>query len=293
MASAGASAFKSPKIPRRPKTPETRQVHFGSQIKPATATATATATPASGAVSEGITGYTTANSPSGGFSAGIDGVTAPSTARATTTTAATTRATASVPEEKGSNQPTSFPALGLGPNAQPQWHISADPTQSLAQQVPTGFVSPAPQQHQFLPPQFHPHPHPAPFISAGQNQFTPSPITYIGIGPQSPAVNTANMGDYQNAAPPVHGMNFQPPVPDTTFGPMQHVYVPRFDNGLAGVPVGAYAGVQVCPPSSFSFVAPSAPLLSPVPMTTPACTTVVVPKTFYLNGYTYYASLLS
>jgi hypothetical protein len=76
---------------------------------------------------------------------------------------------------------------------------------------------------------------------------------------------------------------------------MQHVYVPRFDNGLAGVPVGAYAGVQVCPPS-FSYiapVAPTAPLLSPVPTTTPAaCTTVVVPKTFYLNGYTYYASYL-
>ncbi|KAG4262250.1 hypothetical protein FPRO03_11123 [Fusarium proliferatum] len=247
MASAGASAFKSPKIPRRPKTPETRQVHFGSQIKPSTATATpasaSTSTYTSGAVSEGITGYTTANSPSGGFSAGINGVTAPSTARATTTTAAPP-ATTSAPEEKGSNQPTSFPALGLGPNAQPQWHISADPTQSLAQQVPTGFVSPTPQ-HQFLPPQFHPHPHPAPFISAGQNQFTPSPITYIGIGPQSPAVNTANMGDYQNTAPPVHGMNFQPPVPDTTFGPMQHVYVPRFDNGLAGVPVGAYAGQPV------------------------------------------------
>ncbi|KAF5579070.1 hypothetical protein FPCIR_11332 [Fusarium pseudocircinatum] len=247
MASAGASAFKSPKIPRRPKTPETRQVHFGSHIKPATAAANPASASAStsGALSEGITGYTTANSPSGGFSAGINGVTAPSTARATTTTTtAATGAAASAPEEKGSNQPTSFPALGLGPNAQPQWHISADPTQSLAQQVPTGFVSPTPQQHQFLPPQFHPHPHPAPFINAGPNPFTPSPITYIGIGPQPPTVNTANMGDYQNAAPPVHGMNFQPPVPDTTFGPMQHVYVPRFDNGLAGVPVGAYAGVQ-------------------------------------------------
>ncbi|RKK15341.1 hypothetical protein BFJ68_g156 [Fusarium oxysporum] len=280
MASAGASAFKSPKIPRRPKTPETRQVHFGSQTKPDTSASASTS--ASAAFNEGITSYTTANSPSGGFSAGINGVTAPSTARATTTTTAT-RATTSAPEEKGSNQPTNFPALGLGPNAQPQWHISADPTQSLAQQVPTGFVSPTPQQHQFLSPQFHP----APFINAGQNQLTPSPITYIGIGPQSPAVNTANMGDYQNTAPPVHGMNFQPPVPDTTFGPMQHVYVPRFDNGLAGVPVGGYAGVQVCAPS-FSYVAPTAPLLSPVPMTTPACTTVVVPKTFYLNGYTYY-----
>ncbi|KAF4341415.1 hypothetical protein FBEOM_4663 [Fusarium beomiforme] len=234
MASAGASAFKSPKIPRRSKTPESRQVHFGSQPKPTTCASVSTST----GPKERIAGYASANSPSGGFSAGINGVTAPSTARPTTTTASAT-ATTSAPQEEASNQPSSFPALGLGPNAQPQWNISANPTQSLAHQVPTGFVSPTPQQ-QFISPQFHP----APFIHPGQNNITPSPITYIGIGPQSPAVNTANMGDYQNAAPPVHGLHFQPPVPDTTFGPMQHVYVPRFDNGLTGVQVGGLAGVQ-------------------------------------------------
>jgi hypothetical protein len=95
------------------------------------------------------------------------------------------------------------------------------------------------------------------------------------------------MGDYQNAAPPVHGLHFQPPVPDTTFGPMQHVYVPRHDGGLAGLQVGA--------PASFNFVSAAPFAISPTPLTassTSSYTTVVVPKTFYLNGYTYYASLL-
>lgn len=44
--------------------------------------------------------------------------------------------------------------------------------------------------------------------------------------------------DYANAAPPVHGVNFQPPVPDNRYGPMLHTYVPRHD----GVP---YYGHQV------------------------------------------------
>ncbi len=79
------------------------------------------------------------------------------------------------------------------------------------------------------------------------------------------------MAYYRNAAPPPCGVNFQPPVPDTTFGPMPHVYVPRFDGGYdAGVQVG-HSPVQFFPAA-------------------PACTTVLVPKTFYVNGYTYYAS---
>ncbi|KAF4453098.1 hypothetical protein F53441_4158 [Fusarium austroafricanum] len=274
MASAGASGFKSPKIPRRPKTPEAR-VHFEPQAKPAASSSASTA------FNERITGFTTANSPSGGFSSGINGVTKPSIAPGVTTTASTT-ATTSAPEPKVSNQPSSFPALGLGPSCQPQWHISANPTQSLSHQGPGGFVSPlAHHQQQFLSPQFHP----ASFNNIGPSNITPNSITYIGIGPQPPTANNANMGDYQHTAPPVHGLNFQPPVPDTTFGPMQHVYVPRFDGGLAGVQVGA--------PATFSYVPSSVPFAVPsAPVTTTACTTVLLPKTFYLNGYTYYASLL-
>ncbi|KAM0562479.1 hypothetical protein ACHAPJ_002169 [Fusarium lateritium] len=259
MASVGASEFKSPKIPRRPKTPESRQVHFEPQPKPSSSSFNN---------NERITGFTTANSPSGGFSANI--ISAPKTPpgiKITTTTAAT--ATTSAPVD---TQPTNFPALGLGPNNHLQWHTSANPTQSLSHQVPTGFISPTPQQQQIFS---HPQFHPASFINTGPNNITPSPITYIGIGPQFPAINHASMGDYQNAAPPTQGVHFQPPVPDTTFGPMQHVYVPRFDGGLAGVQVGHPAPLHYV--SAAPFASP------PAPLTTAACTTVVLPKTFYLN----------
>ncbi|QPC78915.1 hypothetical protein HYE68_009667 [Fusarium pseudograminearum] len=288
MASAGANPLKSPKTPRRPKTPESRQVHFEPETKPATTSAFAR-----DFNSGRITGYTSANSPSGGFSAGVNGVSAPKTPpgiKATAASAATATATVtSAPEQKIETQPTNFPALGLGAN-QLQWHISANPTQSLSHQLPgpVNFISPPPQAHQqhfFSPPQFHP----ASYISAGPNNIvnpptpSPSPITYIGIGPQSPALTlnqASNMGDYQNAAPPVHGLHFQPPVPDTTFGPMQHVYVPRHDGGLAGFQVGA--------PASFNYV--SAAPFAIAPSSSSSYTTVVVPKTYYLNGYTYYAS---
>ncbi|RGP80956.1 hypothetical protein FLONG3_882 [Fusarium longipes] len=284
MASAGANPLKSPKTPRRPKTPESRQVHFEPDDKPATTSAF------SRSFNTGrITGYTTANSPSGGFSAGVNGVTAPKTPPGIKTSAPAASTSTSAPEQKIETQPTNFPALGLGAN-QLQWHISANPTQSLSHQLPTSFISPPPQaqqQHFLSTPQFHP----ASFISTGLKNITssptPTPITYIGIGPPSPALNfnqVSTMGDYQNAAPPVNGLHFQPPVPDTTFGPMQHVYVPRHDGGLAGLQVGA--------PASFNYISAAPFAISPTPLATPSSsyTTVVMPKTFYLNGYTYYAS---
>ncbi|OLN81687.1 hypothetical protein CCHL11_05503 [Colletotrichum chlorophyti] len=66
------------------------------------------------------------------------------------------------------------------------------------------------------------------FISEGSS-FVPFG-KFNPYGLQAPGF--ANMADYQNVAPPAGGLHFQPPVPDTTFGPMQHVYVPRFDNGM-------------------------------------------------------------
>lgn len=81
------------------------------------------------------------------------------------------------------------------------------------------------------------------------------------------------MGDYRNCAPPPSGVNFQPPVPDTTFGTMSHVYIPRFDAACtAGSPVSSYP--------------------MPIQMVQPSTCTVLVPKTFYVNGYTYYASAI-
>ncbi|RSM06328.1 hypothetical protein CEP52_005737 [Fusarium oligoseptatum] len=219
---------KSPKAPPRrpPKTPEPRQVHFETPgiLK-----------------GQNITGYTTANSPSGGF----NNAAAASTA-ATGSSKVAPPKTPPVVTASEDNQPTSFPALGVAANSQLQWHTSANPTQSLRHQLPTGpggFISPPPQQAAYfsLPQQHHPQIHPASYINAPPG--THNNVTYIGVGPPN---NT--MGDYQNAAPPVNGVHFQPPVPDTTFGPMQHVYVPRFDGGLAGVQVGLPAPAPVSVP---------------------------------------------
>ncbi|KAF4980885.1 hypothetical protein FZEAL_3207 [Fusarium zealandicum] len=259
MASAGSSEFKSPKTPRRPKTPDSRQVRFEPEAKNSISS------------NGNITGFTTANSPSGGFSVKINGVSRPKTPPAIT-------ATTSSEETKTDSQPTSFPQLGIAPNSHLQWHTSANPTQSLSHQVPAGFVPPHYQQQQYqqqqgfisLPPQ-HPQQqfHPASFIP-----HTPSPVTYIGIGPQPPPSNNI-MGDYQNAAPPPHGVHFQPPVPDTTFGPIPHVYMPRYDGG--------FVGVQVGPPPSAHFVS--------APLATAACTTVqpaysgMAPQPYAQGGY--------
>lgn len=54
--------------------------------------------------------------------------------------------------------------------------------------------------------------------------------------------------DYQNAAPPNLGMNYQPQVPDTTFGPMTHIHRPRFDPpGLVAVQPAISVSVQSPP----------------------------------------------
>ncbi|KAL2680941.1 hypothetical protein Neosp_008544 [[Neocosmospora] mangrovei] len=264
MAAAGTNDTKSPKAPPRqpPKTPEARQVHFETPgiLKGQT-----------------ITGYTTASSPSGGFNT--------NTATGSSKAAPKTPPAVTASED---NQPTSFPALGFAANSQLQWHTSANPTQSLRHQLPTGpggFISPPTQQaaaYFSLPQQHHPQIHPASYINTPAG--THNTVTYIGVGP--PGNNT--MGDYQNAAPPNNGVHFQPPVPDTTFGPMQHVYVPRFDGGLAGVQVGLPAPAPAL--TSVSVPAPAHFVSAPAPLATAACTTVVLPKTFYLNGYTYYAS---
>ncbi|CAM1503002.1 Fc.00g077780.m01.CDS01 [Cosmosporella sp. VM-42] len=165
-----------------------------------------------------------------------------------------------------------FPGVGPAPGSQLHWYTSANPTQSVNCQPHTpggGFAQPQQQQGYFAaPPSPFPFPPSTPTPLGPFGNTTPG-VTYIG----QPSVQVNMAADYQNAAPPPTGVHYQPPVPDTTFGPIPHVYVPRFDGGLM-VP-----GVQVGPPS-VQFVSP------------PACATVVMPKTVYLNGYTYYASRL-
>lgn len=234
-----APDLKSPKTPRRLKTggEPLRQVHFQTPGNTKTPASTSTSPPFS-----------------------------------SIPTTSTTPASAST-DETTSVQPENFPQLGAPPLSTlgaGQWHTAVDPTQSvkLPGQPFAGF---APGQHQpahFLRPQPQPQLFNGPFSPLPQqHQQLPPAITYIGH-PQP--LNIA-MADYQNAAPMPAGINFQPPVPDTTFGPMPHVYVPRFD--------GSYmpAAVQVGLPS-VQFVS------------APASCSVVMPKTFYYNGYTYYAS---
>lgn len=84
----------------------------------------------------------------------------------------------------------------------------------------------------------HPHPNFSPFVPSTSTHpaFTEA-SSFAPFGKFNPcglqAPSYINMADYQNVAPPAGGLHFQPPVPDTTYGPMQHVYVPRFDNGMA------------------------------------------------------------
>lgn len=204
------------------------------------------------------------------------------------------------------NQPASFPQVGAPPSSgafgSGPWHTAADPTQSLSSQPGGGFASatagPGPGPGPGLAPThfFHPavHPsNPAGFHLDNNNNacnwlphLNAPPIPYIGqlppqqFVPQQFTGPAASMANYQNAAPQPTGVNFQPPVPDTTFGPIPHVYVPRFD----GAPVyGAQVGYPFV-----HYVSDSAS----APVHVPGTFTVIMPKTFYLNGYTYYASYI-
>lgn len=110
-------------------------------------------------------------------------------------------------QEPTKTQPDSFPQVHnplpyLNRPPSEQWYTAVDPTRSLNAQ-------PAAQTTPFWPFSFlQPQPQPQPQVSY--------------------PVRTA-MGDYQNCAPPPTGVNFQPPVPDSTYGTIPHVYVPRFD----------------------------------------------------------------
>ncbi|OHW95018.1 hypothetical protein CSPAE12_06288 [Colletotrichum incanum] len=93
-----------------------------------------------------------------------------------------------------------------------------------------------------------PHPYISPFIphNSIHHGFINESNGFAPFGKYNPyglqASHHVNMADYQNVAPPAGGLHFQPPVPDTTHGVMQHVYVPRFDNGM---PPGAVYHVGI------------------------------------------------
>lgn len=51
----------------------------------------------------------------------------------------------------------------------------------------------------------------------------------VRLFPQTPTIATM-AADYGTNSMPPTAQHFQPPVPDTTYGPIPHVYHPRFDN---------------------------------------------------------------
>ncbi|KAF4589746.1 hypothetical protein GQ602_003635 [Ophiocordyceps camponoti-floridani] len=155
-------------------------------------------------------------------------------------------------------QPTSFPQVGPPPvsgGLAQGWHTAADPTRSLGSGGPTAF---------------------SPFL----NHFVHHPFItntpFIG-NPHHHHHNIA-MADYANAAPHPAGVNFQPPVPDNTFGPIPHLYVPRFDTVPVGQPNLHYVPLVAYPPRVEH---------------TPATYSVMVPQTLYTPHYNYHASVIT
>ncbi|KAI1844953.1 hypothetical protein JX266_008969 [Neoarthrinium moseri] len=67
------------------------------------------------------------------------------------------------------------------------------------------------------------------------------------IGRLLRTLSNLTMADYGNGTMPNTGQHFQPPVPDTTYGPMHHVYRPRYDNGVPFAAPAAYPAGQVYP----------------------------------------------
>lgn len=180
-----------------------------------------------------------------------------------------------------SSQPQSFPGVGQFPSAGLaglQWHRSAIPGQTLVPGFPPPGGHPPAGHNTFVGPPGFPYPQNnigcSPFSSHYPTPLPtppiPNPTTFIGRS--SPPLASHNMAaDYQNTAPPPRGQCFQPPVPDTTFGPMYHVYTPRFDPpGM--VPQGSvgHHPVQFLP---FQ-----------------AVTVGVQPQAYFTPNYAYYAS---
>ncbi|KAI1212982.1 uncharacterized protein F4807DRAFT_457067 [Annulohypoxylon truncatum] len=108
------------------------------------------------------------------------------------------------------NQSNPNPVHGVNPASGPQPHLGHQiPGAASPQVLPPGFVQKQPQ----VVPQFA--------FPASQQQ---APVmAYASFMPNQ-------------------GQHFQPPVPDTTYGPIPHTYHPRFDNN--NVAAGQYVSID-------------------------------------------------
>ncbi|KAI9897165.1 hypothetical protein N3K66_008187 [Trichothecium roseum] len=169
---------------------------------------------------------------------------------------------ASADDVLGTVQPTEHPALGPQPGtpgAGPGWYFSSDPCRSAssvsAYSQPAAHVCTAghvhghnhnppvvPQPGTFYPLHHHHYHHP---VQANDNASRTMAGEYTRLNPQRPA--------------PV---SYYPQIPDTSNGPMTHLYVPRFDPGTA--PGQRPAGTAAAPPPHYTIAHPGG-LNIPVP----------------------------
>ncbi|KAH8198108.1 hypothetical protein TruAng_007729 [Truncatella angustata] len=124
----------------------------------------------------------------------------------------------------------------------------------------------------------NPLPHPGAYQLHQHNPyFISHPQANLLLIPTQHHYHLATMAGYGNGSMPNMGQHFQPPVPDTTYGPMVHTYRPRFD-----------AGVQVAPGGGSAFVAQQpTPCTCPYPTTpAPAPCGIPMPQVFSLQVQT-------
>ena len=106
--------------------------------------------------------------------------------------------------------------------------------------------------------------------------------TYIGAR----KMTYARDNDFQHGAPHnLQGLHFQPPVPDTTYGPMTHTYVPRHDGGVMPQVAAIGGPLQVCYPHYYAAHVP-------VVTTRPATALIPVAHVSIMPSGTLYASRL-
>jgi len=157
-------------------------------------------------------------------------------------------------------EPTPLQA-GIAPSADGLYlHTSANPTLSLnltphITALNSDFRGPGATvstlaNNTFGAPTFvHPGSHPVSPLVPG--------TTFIGAcnpGVSAVPMQVATMSDnWPNSTPPAYGaVNFQPPVPDSTHGPIQHIYTPRHDTNV----YVAHPGQVCCLFSLFFFLSP-------------------------------------
>lgn len=129
----------------------------------------------------------------------------------------------------------SYPAPGL----------HGSPSFVAANNINTGFPPHGNiNNHLLIPHQpFHPPQANQPFLSI--------PHFHCPTVSRSNPLVLVIMADYGNGFMPNTGQHFQPPVPDTTYGPIQHTYHPRIDSAPrvagGGIPLANPGAPCACP----------------------------------------------